>query len=81
MSLPTAKEVAKHAGGRPPERTRVTVMKRAHRDHDAILVDVLWPKGWSLPEPGSTVSAGVLKGFVEYVEFDVDAQRILVVLR
>ena len=71
--------IPKHPGGRPPERIMVTVRRRERGGH--IDEDVVWPKNWPLPGAGSTVAAGPLSGFVEYVEFDVDAQRILIVLR
>jgi hypothetical protein len=57
-------------------------MVRKRRQYGGFIdEDMLWPKGWPIPEPGQVVAAGVLKGFVEYVEFDVDAQRVLVYLR
>ena len=66
--------------GRPPERIRVLIRQR-HRGEEPTDHDVLWPKGWPLPEVGSVVAAGPVAGFVEHIEFDVDAARILVVLR
>ena len=66
--------------GRPPERIRI-VIRQKQRGADPIDHDVLWPKGWPLPEVGSVVMAGPMAGFVEHLEFDVDAARVLVVLR
>ena len=61
--------------GRPPERIRVEVRRRDD------IEDILWPKGWPLPEPGTILHGDVLAGWVDHVEFNVPAQRILVVLR
>jgi hypothetical protein len=66
--------------GRPQERIRVIVRQKV-RGADPLDHDVLWPKGWPLPEVGSVVMAGPLAGFVEHIEFDLDAARILVILR
>lgn len=66
--------------GRPPERIRVIVRQR-QRGHDPIEEDVLWPKGWPLPDSGSVFSGAVVGGWVEHLEWDVVAQRVIIVLR
>ena len=66
--------------GRPPERIRVIVQRRI-RGEEPVTHDVLWPKGWPLPEVGTIVHAGPLAGWVEHLEFDLDGERILLVLR
>lgn len=81
---PAAGPPAKRAAGRPPERISVLIRRR-NRDlpFDVEWVEerLVWPKGWPLPDVGSVVSAGPLSGFVEHLEFDLDAQVVLVVLR
>ena len=70
----------KNPPGRPPERMRVTV-SRKQMNQPAMTEDVLWPKGWPLPTSYDIVAAGALQGFVEHIEFDTDAERILIALR
>lgn len=67
--------------GRPPERVRVQVRQYDRRLSDTVFEDVLWPKGWPLPEAGSVVSGDTLGGWVEHVEFDLPAQRVVIILR
>ena len=43
--------------------------------------DILWPKGWPLPEPGTILHGDVLAGWVEHCEYNIPAGRIIVVLR
>lgn len=65
--------------GRPPERVRVRLTKKARNgDLDE---DVLWPKGWPFPEPGTVVIGESIGGFVEHVEFHLPSLRLLIVLR
>ena len=75
-----AKNNGKAPVGRPPERIRVIVRMR-QRGGDPIEEDLLWPKGWPLPDSGSIFSGHTIGGWVEHVEFDVVAQRVIVVLR
>lgn len=65
--------------GRPPERIQVTVRQRVMREW--VTEDVTWPKGWPLPDQGSVFQGKTLQGWVEHIELDVVAQRIIVVLR
>lgn len=66
--------------GRPPERMRVIVRMR-RRNEAPLEEELLWPKGWPLPDSGAVFSGAVVGGWVEHVEFDVVAQRVIVVLR
>jgi len=63
--------------GRPPERIRVRLLRRDIGEHR----DVLWPKNWPLPEPGSRVTHDDLGGFVDHVEFQPGENQIVVRLR
>lgn len=65
----------KKPAGRPPERIRVEVRRRDDVE------DILWPKGWPLPEPGTILHGDVLAGWVEHCEYNIPAGRIIVVLR
>lgn len=67
--------------GRPPERIRVTVRRRVRNQDEPVTHDLLWPKGWPLPQSGDIVTAGPIAGWVEHIEFDADAQRIIIALR
>lgn len=67
------------AAGRPPERVRVRITKKVRGE--ALDEDVLWPKGWPFPEPGTVVIGDAIGGFVEHVEFHLPSQRLLVILR
>lgn len=66
--------------GRPPERMRVTIRQRM-RGRDPVEEDVVWPKAWPIPDAGAMVTGKVLAGWVEYVMFDLAAERVIVVLR
>ena len=66
--------------GRPPERIRVSVMKK-RRDDAPLAEDVLWPKNWPLPNTYDTVLAGPVAGFVEHIEYDLDSERVVIWLR
>lgn len=74
----------KNGVGRPPERINVLIRRR-NRDpqFDVEWVEerVTWPKGWPLPDVGSVVMAGPVAGFCDHVEFDLDAQLVLILLR
>lgn len=63
--------------GRPPERIRVSIRPRK----DGERREVVWPKGWPLPRPGDNVVCGGIGGFVEYLEFNLDAGIVIVSLR
>lgn len=65
--------------GRPPERIQVTIRQRVQREW--VTEDVVWPKGWPLPEQGAIFQGHTLQGWVEHVEFNVVSQRVIVVLR
>ena len=78
--LPTLADVDKPTLGRPPERLRVTIRRRL-RVGEHMEEDVTWPKGWPLPDAGAIVSGHTVAGWVEHVEMDIVAQRIIVVLR
>ena len=66
--------------GRPPERIRVEVRQRV-RNGTEITEDVLWPKGWPMPESGMIFKGDTLAGWIEHVELDLPAQKIVVILR
>jgi hypothetical protein len=66
--------------GRPIERLRVLARRRDVVD-GWLEEDVLWPKNWPLPAAGSIFSGHVVAGFVEHVEFDLPAQRLIVKVR
>lgn len=61
--------------GRPPERIKVEVRRRDE------IEDVLWPKGWPLPESGMVFLGEVVSGWVEHIELNLPAQRVIVILR
>ena len=64
-----------------PPGARLVIRQRAGAGKPAATKEVDWPASWPLPVVGSTVLAGELGGWVEFVEFDLQAGRISVVLR
>lgn len=83
--IPVLDPPSKNGVGRPPERIHVLIRRR-NRDPQFKGVEwteesVVWPKGWPLPDVGSVVSTKVVQGFVEFCEFDIEAQRIVIILR
>lgn len=64
-----------------PQGIRVTISKRVHRGDDPVEEEVVWPRGWPLPDAGTIVLGHKIGAFVEHVEFDLPNERILVVLR
>ena len=64
----------------PASGIRVTIRRKQSRE-DPIDHDVLWPTGWPIPSEGSIVAAGPVAGWVDHIEFDVDAVRVLILLR
>lgn len=59
----------------------LVIRQRAGAGKPAATEEVDWPASWPLPAAGSTVLAGELAGWVEFVEFDLRSGRISVVLR
>ncbi len=60
---------------------RVTISKRVRRGEDPVEEEVVWPRGWPVPDAGTIVLGRELSGWVEHVEMDVENERLIVVLR
>jgi hypothetical protein len=60
---------------------RVTISKRVRRDEEPVEEEVVWPRGWPLPDAGTIVLGRELGGWVEHVELDLKEERVIVVLR
>jgi len=63
---------------------RVTLRRKVRNGSEGpeyVNHDVAWPAGWPLPTANDIVSGGPLAGWVEHVEYDTDAARVLIVLR
>lgn len=64
-----------------PQGMRVTISKRVHRGDDPVEEEVVWPRGWPLPDAGTIVLGKELSGWVSHWEADLVNERILIVLR
>ena len=68
--------------GRPPERIRVTLIRKRRGDEaEDPTEDLVWPKNWPIPEVGSVVVGHVLGGWVDHIEFVLDSERIWISMR
>lgn len=66
-----------------PPQVRVVLRKRIRgaTSPEALEEEVVWPRGWPLPDAGMIVLGKAIGGWVEHVELDAANERILVVLR
>ena len=64
-----------------PAPIGIRVMVRQRIQREWVIEDVVWPKGWPLPEQGAIFQGHTLQGWVEHIEMDIVTQRIIVVLR
>jgi hypothetical protein len=64
-----------------PQGIRVTISKRTRRGEDPVEEEVVWPRGWPLPDAGTIVLGKELSGWLEHAEMDLVNGRVILVLR